>query len=465
MRLFIAIVAFSLIPARVPAQSKPHEARAREIYKELVEINTTDTPAGNVTNAAVAMAARLKAAGFPDADVQVLGPDPRKHNLVARYRGTGARRPLLLLAHLDVVEAKREDWSVDPFTFIEKDGWFYGRGTSDDKAMAAQFVAALIRLKEEGFKPDRDIILALTADEEGGEFNGANWLVTNHRNLVDAEFAINEGGGGTMRGGKYLTNEVQASEKVYQDFRLEVTNSGGHSSLPVKENAIYRLSAALARLAAFEFPVQLNEVTRAYFERSALVQSDPKTAADMKAVSAASPDLDAAARLSAQVPYWNSMMRTTCVATRLQGGHANNALPQLATANVNCRILPGVEPETIKAKLTELIADTKVSVSFVNKANPSRPAPLRPDVMAAVESLTKEMFPIVIVVPVMSTGATDSLYFRNAGIPTFGIDGTFGDIDDVRAHGRDERVGVKQFFDGLEFQYRLIKLLTGGAAR
>ena len=465
MRPFIAILAFSLIPAGVPAQSKPHEARAREIYKELVEINTTDTPAGNVTNAAVAMAARLKAAGFPDADVQVLGPDPRKHNLVARYRGTGARRPLLLLAHLDVVEAKREDWSVDPFTFIEKDGWFYGRGTSDDKAMAAQFVAALIRLKEEGFKPDRDIILALTADEEGGEFNGANWLVTNHRNLVDAEFAINEGGGGTMRGGKYLTNEVQASEKVYQDFRLEVTNSGGHSSLPVKENAIYRLSAALARLAAFEFPVQLNEVTRAYFERSALVQSDPKTAADMKAVSAASPDLDAAARLSAQVPYWNSMMRTTCVATRLQGGHANNALPQLATANVNCRILPGVEPETIKAKLTELIADTKVSVSFVNKANPSRPAPLRPDVMAAVESLTKEMFPIVIVVPVMSTGATDSLYFRNAGIPTFGIDGTFGDIDDVRAHGRDERVGVKQFFEGLEFQYRLIKMLTGGAAR
>ena len=459
MRLFTAIVAFSLIPAGVPAQSKPHEARAREIYKELVEINTTDTPAGNVTNAAVAMAARLKAAGFPDADVQVLGPDPRKHNLVARYRGTGARRPLLLLAHLDVVEAKREDWSVDPFTFIEKDGWFYGRGTSDDKAMAAQFVANLIRLKEEGFKPDRDIILALTADEEGGDFNGANWLVTNHRKLVDAEFAINEGGGGTMRGGKYLTNEVQASEKVYQDFRLEVTNSGGHSSLPVKENAIYRLSAALARLAAFEFPVQLNEVTRAYFERSALVQSDPKTAADMKAVSAASPDLDAAARLSAQVPYWNSMMRTTCVATRLQGGHANNALPQLATANVNCRILPGVEPETVKAKLTEVIADTKVSVSFVNKANPSRPAPLRPDVMAAVESLTKEMFPTVIVVPVMSTGATDSLYFRNAGIPTFGIDGTFGDIDDVRAHGRDERVGVKQFFEGLEFQYRLIKML------
>ena len=462
MRSFRSVPALIVLFTSVLAQSKPHEQRARDIYKELIEINTTDTPAGDNTKAATAMAARLKAAGFPDADIRVLGPDPRKHNLVARYRGSGGRRPLLLLAHLDVVQAKREDWSVDPFTFLEKDGWFYGRGTSDDKAMAAQFVADLIRLKEEGFKPDRDIILALTADEEGGTFNGASWLVTNHRDLVDAEFAINEGGGGTMRRGKYLTNEVQASEKVYQDFRLEVTNAGGHSSLPVKENAIYRLSAALGRLAAFEFPVQLNEVTRAYFERSALVQTDPKTAADMKAVSGASPDPAAAARLSAQVPYWNSMMHTTCVATRLDGGHANNALPQLAAANVNCRILPGVAPEAVKEKLIEVIDDAKVSVSFVNKANPSQPAPLRADVMSAVESLTKEMFPGVIVVPVMSTGATDSLYFRNAGIPTFGIDGTFGDIDDVRAHGRDERVGVKQFFEGLEFQYRLIKLLTGG---
>jgi acetylornithine deacetylase/succinyl-diaminopimelate desuccinylase-like protein len=466
MRSFNVLLAFALLAGDAFAQSKPHEQRARDIYKELVEINTTDTPAGNNTRAAEAMAARLKAAGFPDADVRVLGPDPRKHNLVARYRGTGGRRPLLLLAHLDVVEARREDWSVDPFTFLEKDGYFYGRGTSDDKAMAAQFVEVLIRLREEGFKPDRDIILALTADEEGGSFNGANWLVTNHRDLVDAEFAINEGGGGTMRGGKYLTNEVQASEKLYQDFRLEVTNPGGHSSLPVKENAIYRLAAAIARLSAFEFPVQLNEVTRAYFERSALVHTDPKTAADMKAVSGASPDPAAAARLSAQVPYWNSMMRTTCVATRLDGGHANNALPQLAAANVNCRILPGVSPEAVKSKLIEVIGDPKVTVSLVNKATPSQAAPLRPDVMAAVESLTKEMFPGVIVVPVMSTGATDSLYFRNAGIPTFGVDGTFGDIDDVRAHGRDERVGVKQFFEGLEFQYRLIKLLAHpGASR
>jgi acetylornithine deacetylase/succinyl-diaminopimelate desuccinylase-like protein len=445
----------------IAAQSGPNDARARDIYKELVEINTTDTPAGDVTKAAAAMAARLKAAGFPDADIQVIGPDPKKHNLVMRWRGTGAKRPLLLLAHLDVVDAKREDWSFDPFTFLEKDGYFYGRGTSDDKAMAAQFVANLVRLKEEGFTPERDLILALTADEEGGNFNGVEWLVKNHKDLVDAEFAINEGGGGNMRKGKYLTNEVQASEKVFQNFRLEVTNPGGHSSLPVKDNAIYHLSEGLARLAKFEFPVQLNEVTRAYFERSAEVQEDPKTAADMRAVARPTTDLAAAARLSAQVPYWNSMMRTTCVATMLSGGHATNSLPQLATANVNCRILPGVSPASVRDTLVAVLADSKIKVSFVGEATPSKPSPLRPDVMSAVESLTKEMFAGVVVVPVMSTGATDGLYLRNGEIPTYGIDGTFGDIDDVRAHGRDERVGVKQFFEGLEFQYRLIKKLSG----
>jgi acetylornithine deacetylase/succinyl-diaminopimelate desuccinylase-like protein len=456
-RTYLVVVLSSL--ALVSAQPGPHDARAREIFKELIEINTTDS-VGDNTKAAEAMAARLKAAGFPAADIQVLGPAPRKGNLVARYRGTGARRPLLLLAHLDVVEAKREDWSFDPFTFLEKDGYFYGRGTSDDKAMAAQFVANVIRLKEERFTPDRDLILALTADEEGGEFNGVDWLVKNHRDLIDAEFAINEGGGGTIRKGKYVTNEIQASEKVFQDFQLEVTNSGGHSSLPVKDNAIYHLSGGLARLAAFDFPVQLNEITRVYFERSAAAESDPKIAADMRAVARATPDPAAAARLSAALPYWNSMLRTTCVATRLAGGHANNALPQLATANVNCRILPGVSPVSVRDKLVEVIADPKVRVSFVREANPSKPSPLRPDVMNAVESLTKEMFPGVIVVPVMSTGATDGLYLRNGEIPTYGIDGTFGDIDDVRAHGRDERLGVKQFFEGLEFQYRLIKALA-----
>jgi acetylornithine deacetylase/succinyl-diaminopimelate desuccinylase-like protein len=458
MRWCLAVAV--LTATSLAAQSGPNDPRARDIYKELVEINTTDTPAGNVTKAAEAMAARLRAAGFPDADIHLLGPDPRKHNLVVRYHGAGARRPLLLLAHLDVVEAKREDWSFDPFTFLEKDGWFYGRGTSDDKAMASQLVANLIRLKEEGFVPDRDLILALTADEEGGEFNGVDWLVKNHKDLIDAEFAINEGGGGNMRKGKYLTNEVQASEKVFQNFRLEVTNAGGHSSLPVKDNAIYHLAEGLARLATFDFPVQLNEVTRAYFERSAAVEADSKVAADMRAVARPTPDPAAAARLSAQLPYWNSMMRTTCVATMLAAGHATNALPQLATANVNCRILPGVSPGSVRATLIEVLADPKVKVSFVGDANASKPSPLRPDVMSAVESLTRDMFPGAIVVPVMSTGATDGLFLRNGEIPTYGVDGTFGDIDDVRAHGRDERVGVKQYFEGLEFQYRLIKALS-----
>jgi acetylornithine deacetylase/succinyl-diaminopimelate desuccinylase-like protein len=456
----IAAAIAGLSSAALVAQPGANDARAREIFKQLIEINTTDTPNGNVTRAAEAMAARLKAAGFADADVQVLGPDPRKGNLVARLRGTGAKRPLLLLAHLDVVEAKREDWSFDPFVFREQDGYFYGRGTSDDKSMAAHFVANLIRLKAEGFRPERDLILALTADEEGGDFNGVDWLVKNHRTLIDAEFSINEGGGGTMRGGKYLTNEIQASEKVFQDFRLEVTNSGGHSSLPVKDNAIYHLAEGLARLAKFDFPVELNEVTRGYFERSATVQTDPKMAADMRAVAKTPPDLAAAARLSASLPYYNAQMRTTCVATRLNGGHANNALPQLAGANVNCRILPGVSPAAVKDKLVEVLADPKIKVSFVGEATPSKPSPLRPDVIGAVESLTKEMFPGVIVVPVMSTGATDGLYLRNGEIPTYGVDGSFGDIDDVRAHGRDERIGVKQFYEGLEFQYRLIKALA-----
>jgi acetylornithine deacetylase/succinyl-diaminopimelate desuccinylase-like protein len=455
-----AILLATLGVSVLSAQSGPNDARAREIFKQLIEINTSDTPAGNVTTAAEAVATRLKAAGFAAADVQVLGPDPRKGNLVARYRGTGAKRPVLLLAHLDVVEAKREDWSMDPFMFVEKDGFFYGRGTSDDKAMASQFVANLIRLKEEHFVPDRDLILALTADEEGGKFNGAEWLVQNHKDLIEADFAINEGGGGNIRKGKYLTNEVQASEKVYQDFHLEVTNKGGHSSLPVKDNAIYHLSAGLTRLSAYEFPVKLNEVTRAYFERSASVESDPKIAADMRAVARETPDLAAAARLSALLPYYNSMMRTTCVATRLLGGHAQNALPQLATANVNCRILPGESPAAVKDRLIEILADPAIKIEFVDEAHPSKPSPLRPEVMDVVESLTKEMFPSAVVVPVMSTGATDGLYMRNGEIPTYGVDGNFGDIDDVRAHGRDERIGVKQYFEGLEFQYRLIKALA-----
>jgi acetylornithine deacetylase/succinyl-diaminopimelate desuccinylase-like protein len=442
------------------AQNGANETRAKEIFKQLVEINTTHS-VGSTTAAAEAMAARFKAAGFPDGDIRVLGPSAKKGNLVVRYRGTGAKRPMILLAHLDVVEAKREDWSMDPFVLTEKDGYFYGRGTADDKTMAAVFVANLLRLKSEGFVPARDIILMLTADEEGvGPENGVTWLIANHRPLIDAEFAINEGGGGVMRKGTYVTNEVQAAEKVYQDLRLEVRNSGGHSSLPVKDNAIYRLSAGLSRLAAFEFPPQLNEITRAYFTRAAPAQLDAQTRADMLAVAKEPMDRAAAARLSAQSAYFNSLLRTTCVATQLDGGHAPNALPQLATANVNCRILPGVPVNAIVAELTKVLADPGIQISLVDEATPSKPAVLRDDVMTATETIVKSMFPGVPVVPVMSTGATDGLYLRNAGIPTFGVDGLFDDIDDVRAHGRDERVGVKQFFEDLEFQYRLITTLS-----
>src|SRR5205823_117199 len=336
-----------------------------------------------------AVAERLKAAGFPAADIQVLGPDPKKHNVVARLRGSGAKRPLLLLAHLDVVEAKREDWSFDPFAFLEKDGFFYGRGTSDDKAMASILTANLIRMKEEGFKPNRDLILALTADEEGGRFNGVDWLVKNHRTLVDAALALNEGGSGQMKNGKYLINEVQASEKVYQDFRLESRNPGGHSSRPIRDNAIYHLADGLAKLERLDFPTRLGEVTRTYFERMAAFQSDAQVAADMRAAAQPEPDPQAVARLSAGSSYFNALMRTTCVATRLEGGHANNALPQIAAANVNCRILPGEAPEAVKQKIEETLADRKINVTFVDKATPSAPSPLTPEGMTAIESTTK----------------------------------------------------------------------------
>jgi acetylornithine deacetylase/succinyl-diaminopimelate desuccinylase-like protein len=452
--LALLAIASAVAPA---AQSVAPETSAREIFRQLVEINTTHST-GSTTAAAEAMAVRLRAAGFTD--VRVLEPVPRKGNLVARYPGSGTKRPLLLLAHLDVVEAQREDWSFDPFVLTEKDGYLYGRGTADDKTMAAVFVANLIRLKSEGYVPSRDIILALTADEEGGPNNGVKWLLENHRTLIDAEFAINEGGGGVMKKGKYVTNEVQAAEKVYQDLRLEIRNSGGHSSLPVKDNAIYRLSAALARLSQFEFPVQLNDITRAYFQRAAPAQLDAQTRADMLAVAKEPMDTGAAARLSAQSSYFNALLRTTCVATQLNGGHAPNALPQLASANVNCRILPGVPVATIITQLTKVLADPGIEVSLVDEATPSKPAVLRDDVMTATDTIVRSLFPGVPVVPVMSTGATDGLFLRNAGIPTFGVDGLFDDVDDVRAHGRDERVGVKQFNEDLEFHYRLITALS-----
>jgi acetylornithine deacetylase/succinyl-diaminopimelate desuccinylase-like protein len=439
------------------ADDTAHNQLARDIYKALIEINTTDS-VGDTSKAAQAMAVRLKAAGFPEPDIHVFGPNPRKGNLVARYRGTGRRKPLLLLAHIDVVEALKEDWSVDPFKFLEKDGYFYGRGTTDDKAMAAVWVATFIRLREEHYVPDRDLILALTADEEGGDFNGVQWLLANHRDLIDAEFSLNEGGESQMRNGRYLLNAVQPSEKVYQSFRLEVRNAGGHSSRPVKDNAIYHLAEGLARLSKYQFPVRMNEVTTEYYKRMAALQAG-QTAADMRAVVKNPPDRAAVGRLSAS-PYDNALLRTTCVATRLEGGHADNALPQTARAVVNCRMVPGDSASEVRSALIRVLDDSKISVTSIADAVPSEPSPLKPEIIGAVERITTQMWPGLPVIPVMSTGATDGLYLRNAGIPTYGVSGFFEDIDDTRAHGRDERLGVKQFYEGREFLYRLVKALS-----
>ena len=439
------------------ADEAAHNQLARDIYKELIEINTTDS-IGDTTKAAQAMAARLKAAGLPEADIQVIGPNARKGNLVARYRGTGQRKPLLLLAHLDVVEALKDDWSVDPFKFLEKDGFFWGRGTTDDKAMAAVWIATFIRYREERYVPDRDLIIALTADEEGGESNGVQWLLANHRDLIDSEYALNEGGESQLKDGKYLLNAVQPSEKVYQSFRLEVRNPGGHSSRPVKDNAIYRLADGLTRLSKYQFPARLNEVTAEYYKRMSGLYTG-QAAADMKAIAKNPPDRSAIGRLS-KSPFDNALLRTTCVATKLEGGHAENALPQTARAVVNCRIVPGESPVEVRSALVRVVNDPKIAVTAIDKAVLSEPSPLKPQIMGAIERITTQMWPGVPVIPVMSTGATDGLYLRNAGIPTYGVSGFFEDIDDTRAHGRDERLGVKQFYEGREFLYRLVKALS-----
>ncbi|HET7458957.1 MAG TPA: M20/M25/M40 family metallo-hydrolase, partial [Gemmatimonadaceae bacterium] len=444
----------------------PHQKLAREIYKELIEINTADS-VGSVTKAAEAMAARFRAAGFPAADVQIVGPadKPAKQNLVVRYRGRNSRaKPLLLLAHLDVVAALRSDWTIEPFVLTERDGYFYGRGTSDDKAMAAIFVANLLRDKQAGWVPDRDIVLALTADEEGGDANGVEWLVANRRDLIDAAYAINEGGGGSLRDGKPLLNTVQAAEKVPVNFTLTATNRGGHSSVPRPDNAIYELAQGLVKLSAYRFPVQLNEVSRAFFQSTAPLEV-PNVGAAMRAIVANPNDSAAAATLSAD-PRYNSMLRTTCVATRLAGGHAYNALPQTASANVNCRIVPTSTPEETRATLARLLADTGIAITEtvpIREKSGAAPSPLTAELMGPVTSITHTMFGASVpVIPVMSTGATDGRFLRAAGIPTYGVSGIFGDPADVRAHGRDERLLVKSFYDGQEFLQRLVHQLAGG---
>lgn len=466
--LTTAIAAAILIGPGVSAQTLPppeHRELARSLLEELVEINTTNTERGDNTAAARAMAHRLLEAGFPEDDVHVLVPEdaPTKGNLVARYRGRDAGlKPILLLAHIDVVQALPEDWSPDlkPFELLERDGYFYGRGVTDDKDEAAIYTANLIRMRREGFVPDRDIIVALTADEEGGPRNGVEFLLEEHRELIDAAFALNEGGGGFEKDGRKVSNNVQASEKKFLSFTFQASNPGGHSSLPVKKNAIYDLSQALLAVQAYDFPVMLNEVTEAFFGRSAVIVGGEMGEA-MRRVVADPADAAAAATLSVE-PGYNSRLRTTCVATMLEGGHAQNALPQMARATVNCRILPDHDPAEVGAQLESLAAPYDVTVTPAGAATPSPPSPLTAEVLGPIERITEQMWPGVPVLPVMSTGATDGLYLRRAGIPVYGVSGLFHDMDDVRAHGQDERILVEHFYEGQEFLYRLVKALTGG---
>jgi acetylornithine deacetylase/succinyl-diaminopimelate desuccinylase-like protein len=443
------------VHAYAAAQPAPvaDRALAREILEELVEIPTTE--ADGTTRAAQTIAARLFAAGFPKDDAQIIVSDANVANVVARLRGRNPRgRGVLLMAHLDVVPARREDWSVDPWTFLERDGWFYGRGTTDNKAGAAMLVANLIGLKRAGWQPARDLIVILTGDEETAQ-RGIQSLVTRHRDLIDADLAFNTDGGGVMlRNGRAAVFEVQASEKIYADYQLEVTDVGGHSSLVRQENPIYTLAAALTRIGDHQFPLHVNDVTRMFFERSAATESG-QTAVDMRAVAASPPDPAAAARLSRE-PIYNAQLRTTCVATRVEAGHANNALPQLARAVVNCRILPGLSAPDVEAVVRRLAGD-KVKVTVLEPPIASPPSVLTPSMLSRIEALVARHWPAIPVIPLMQSGATDGMYTRSSGIPTFGVSAIDSNPDDVRAHGRDERVGVESFYRATQFWLELMR--------
>lgn len=430
---------------------------AQDILRQLIDINTTDS-AGNTTEAAGAMAQRLMAAGFPETDIHILSDGSRKGNLVARWRGSGDGKPILFLAHLDVVEARREDWTTDPFHMVAKDGYFYGRGTNDDKSGDADLIASFVRLKQEGFRPNRDFIVALTAGEEGGDFNGVRWLLANHRNLINGEFCINtDAGGGEIENGKRVSFNVSGAEKGYQSYRLEVKNPGGHSSLPTRDNAIYRLAQALVRISQYQFPVSLNDITREFFRRMSEIEKSP-LAADMKSIAAGPVLPGPVSRLSAS-PYYNALMRTTCVATMLSAGHAENALPQTATAIVNCRLVPGDTAENVEKTLQRVIVTPVVSVTPLPATGVSTITSPTPEVLEAITSSAHDLWPGVPIVLTMDTGASDGKYTRVAGIPTYGVSGVFDDIDDVRAHGKDERIGVSAYYDSVEFYYRLMKAL------
>jgi len=449
-----------LLPALAASQTLPppaHRELARAILEELVEINTIRD--SGATRAATALAKRLSAGGFPAEDVHLVGPKPHKQNLAVRLRGRGKGEPILFLAHLDVVEARREDWSLDPFTLTERDGYFYGRGTMDIKDEAADLIANLLRLKAEGYVPERDIIVALTDDEEGGDDNGVSWLLRHRPELIRAAYVINtDAGGGQMEHGRRLRNPVQTSEKIYATYLLEVTGAGGHSSLPPKDNAIYTLARGLDRLSRFSFPVRLNPTTRAFFQQLA-AQEKGQVAADLRAASGDRADPTAAARLAA-VPMYNSSMRTTCVATMLQAGHAENALPQRAQATIQCRLLPGESPEETRKTLARVLSDTLIRVTLPDQPEIAPASPLSPEVMTAVKRVTASMWPGVVVLPVMDPWSTDGAHLRRAGVPVYGLSGVFYDINDVRAHGKDERIGVQAFYEGVEFMYRLMRDLT-----
>ncbi len=461
--------------ASAPIQSAgvTHDV-AHDLFKELIEINTTDS-SGSVTVAAQAMAKRLLEAGFPKADVVVLGPNDRKGNMVARYRAkAGSKlRPILIIGHLDVVEARREDWSTDPFKFVEQDGYYYGRGTQDMKGADAIVMTNFIRLKKEGFVPNRDIILALTADEEGGKSNGVAWLLQNHRDLIDAEFALNPDSGGVSTDhGKPLSVEFEATEKLYADYQVLATNPGGHSSLPKPDNAIYHVADALALLEKSPFPFELNTVTREYFAQMAKIETG-QVADDMRAILATPPDSAAIQRLSRDARY-NSTMRTTCVATMMSAGHAPNALPQRAEANVNCRIFPGHSQEDIRLELIHLFNDPTLSVRYRSDAGEltdhgserkaMAPPPLRADVMNSMRKVAGKLWPGAPVIPVMVTGSSDSIYTMNAAIPSYGISGIAIDRDDLRMHGKDERLKSDSYYTGVEFYYQFLKALTTASA-
>ena len=455
-----AVVLFAAVPlaAQTPAAPTKWETQARALLKELVEINTTES-VGSTLAASEAMAKHMRAAGFAAEDVVVTPLTARKGNLIVRLRGRNrARKPILLLSHHDVVEANAVDWTLPPFEFIERDGIFYGRGVADNKDEGAIHLTILLRMKAEGIVPDRDIIVALTSDEETGENNGVDWLLKNRPELINAEYAFNEGGGGSFQDGRRVSNDVQASEKKYADFRLETTNPGGHSSQPRPDNAIYALAHALDRVEAFQFPVHLNEVTREFFSREATIVGGEKGAM-MRRIVVDPLDSVAAAALSKD-PAHNSRLRTSCVATMLEGGHATNALPQRARANINCRILPDEPGPDILRQLVAAINDTAVHVTAQTPARESPPSPLTPDLLRTIEETTREMWPGMPVVPTMSTGATDGTYLRRAGIPVYGVSGLF--FENPNAHGMNEHVEVRAFYDGLEFMYRLVRKLSAG---